>query len=172
MDVYPNRNTWLSALYSKLRHTSLPCQYLSLLIPLSWDSQSSAMFPLSFQLPLPLTHMDAPSASIFLPRDICSSTYSQVTFYSLTSTARIPWVRKPEMFPWLLRLMLARQQGEGNEEPSSEFLLDPRLLLRAMPWEGDLPTGLEAIPKGQLNAIGYSMSALLLLCSSGRILGR
>lgn len=67
---------------------------------------------------------------------------------TLTSTARIPWIRKPEMFPWLLRLILARQQGEGNEEPSSEFLLDPRLLLRAMPWEGDLPTGLEAVPKG------------------------
>lgn len=68
----------------------------------------------------------------------------------------------------LLRLVSTRQQREGNEGPITEFLLDPGLLLRAMPWEGDLPAGLGAVPTGRLNAIEYSLSALLLLHSSGR----
>lgn len=43
---------------------------------------------------------------------------------------------------------IGKAAGEGSEGPSSEFLPDPRLLLRAMPWEGDLPTGVGTVPMG------------------------
>lgn len=78
----------------------------------------SAMLLCPFSPFLPLLNTDASRANIFLPRDICPSTYSHVTFHPLTSVAGIPRVRKPEMFPWLLRFGLAKQQGEGSEGPS------------------------------------------------------
>lgn len=107
----------------------------------------SSAIPFSFQPFPPLTHMDASRTSIFLPRDIYASTYSYMTFHSLTSVAEIPWVRKPEMFPWLLRLILARHTEQGVRD-HAEFLPDSRSPLRAMPWEGGLPTVLGAIPMG------------------------
>lgn len=110
-----------TVLDSQPRHASFPRPCPSLLISLSWEAQAS-LLPCSLPLS-PLTHTDAPRTSISLPRDICPSTYSHVTFHSPTSVAGIPWVRKPEMFPWLLRLVLARQQEKGVRDQAQDFSL-------------------------------------------------
>ena len=161
---------WISILMKMHDKVSWILNLDTLLFPgFSLLRAPSSAIPFSFQPFPPTTHMDVSKTSIFLPRDICASTYSYMTFHSLTSVAEIPWVRKPEMFPWLLRLILARHREKGVRD-HAEFLPDPRSPLRAMPWEGDLPTGPGALPLGWQH--WRLKSTLLFLQSSGRILGR
>lgn len=168
LDVCPNGNTWWSVLDSQPRHVSFPCQCPS--TPDFSFLRGPSHAPSVLSSPFSLTHTDAPRASIFVPRDICPSTYSHVTFHSLTSVAGIPWVWKLEMFPWLLRLVLARPQEKGVRGQAQSFCLTPDHCWGLCHGKVTSP---HAWALSQWDdTIRHSRSVLLLLHRSSRTLSR
>lgn len=140
--------------------------------PHSWFLSPERPKPCSFCalspfLPL-LTQMhqgQASSAQRYLPFHIlpCDLPLSDLC-------CRIPWVWKPEMFPWLLRLVLARQQEKGVRDQAQSFCLT---LDRCWGQCHGKVTSPQAWGLSQWDdTIRHSRSVFLLLQSSNRILGR